>query len=217
LVRRRCVEEVGGYDATLSSRGANCCEDLKFNLDIAERFDFDVVPEFLFSYRVRAGSMSTNYDSMLRSHKVVIDEVRARHPELPDKLFRWASGHQHWEFGLAHLSDGHFLTGARLLLRALGEDPSATIRIGIARIFARLWRSGAFSDVLGAKLHSGASVGIIKRKFLEVDPAAFGERPRTTWTRRRLAYLAQLPVKCRHIDGTLDRSLRLESDDGIRN
>jgi glycosyltransferase involved in cell wall biosynthesis len=196
LVRRRCVEDVGGYDATLSSRGANCCEDLKFNLDIAERCDFDLVPEFLFSYRVRAGSMSTNYDSMLRSHKVVIDEVRERHPELPDKLFRWASGHQHWEFGLAHLSDGHFLTGARLLFRALGEDPFATIRIGMARIFACLWRSGAFGGLLGAKLHSGASVGIIKQKFLEVDPAAFGERPRTTWTRRRLAYLAQLPVKC---------------------
>jgi glycosyltransferase involved in cell wall biosynthesis len=195
LVRRRCVEEVGGYDARLLSRGANCCEDLKFNLDIAERFDFDLVPEFLFSYRVRAGSMSTNYDSMLRSHKVVIDEVRTRHPELPDKLFRWASGHQHWEFGLAHLGDGHLLTGAWLLLRALGEDPSATIRIGMARIFARFWRSGGFSELLGAKRHSGVRVGIIKHKFLEVDPAAFGERPRATWTRRRLAYLAQLPVE----------------------
>jgi glycosyltransferase involved in cell wall biosynthesis len=198
LVRRRCVEEVGGYDPTLSSRGAACCEDLKFNLDVAERYDFDLVPEFLFSYRVRAGSMSTNYDSMLRSHKVVIDEVRERHPELPDKLFRWASGHQHWEFGLAHLSDGHILTGARLLFRALGEDPSATIRIGMARIFARLWRSGALGGLLGVKLHRGAGVGIIKQKFLEVDPAAFGERPGTTWTRRRLAYLAQLPVKCHH-------------------
>src|SRR5262249_5040979 len=89
LIRRRCVEEIGGYDATLPSRGANCCEDLKFNLDIAECFDFDLVPEFLFSYRVRAGSMSTDIDAMLRSRNLVIDEVRARHPELPHKLFRW--------------------------------------------------------------------------------------------------------------------------------
>src|SRR5262249_54645146 len=66
LVRRRCVEEIGGYDETLSARGATCCEDLKFNWDIARRFDFDLVPEFLFSYRVRAGSMSTNIGAMLR-------------------------------------------------------------------------------------------------------------------------------------------------------
>jgi hypothetical protein len=60
---------------------------LKFNLDIAERCDFDLVPEFLFSYRVRAGSMSTNIDAMLRSRKVVIEEARARHPELPTSSF----------------------------------------------------------------------------------------------------------------------------------
>ncbi len=98
LVRKCCAEAVGGYDATLASRGAPCCEDLKFNLDIAERCDFDLVPEFLFSYRVRAGSMSTNIDAMLRSRKVVIEEARARHPELPNKLFRWASAHQNREF-----------------------------------------------------------------------------------------------------------------------
>src|SRR5262249_18420548 len=197
LVRRRCVEEVGGYDATLPSRGANCCEDLKFNLDIAECFDFDLVPEFLFSYRVRAGSMSTDIDAMLRSRNLVIDEVRARHPELPDKLFRWASGHQHREFGLAHLSDGHFLTGARLLLRALGEDPFATLRVGTERVLARFWRSSRLNEPLSARLPSTASAGITKRRFLEVDPAAFGERPKSTWTRSRLAYLATLPVERR--------------------
>ncbi len=195
LVRRRCVDEIGGYDATLASRGANCCEDMKFNLDIAERFDFDLVPEFLFSYRVRAGSMSTDLDAMLGSQNLVIGEVRARHPELPDKLFRWANGHQHREFGLAHLSDGHFLTGAWLFLRALGEDPIATLRLGTERVLARLWRSSGFGGLLSTKPGSRTGAAIIKHKFLEVDPAAFGERPRATWTRRRLACLAALTVE----------------------
>src|SRR5262249_19351025 len=192
--------DIGGYDATIPSRGADCCEDLKFNLDIAERFDFDLVPEFLFSYRVRAGSMSTDIDAMLRSRNVVIEEVRARHPELPDKLFRWARGHQHREFGLAHLGDGHFLTGAQLLLMALGEDPFATLRVGTQRIFARFRRSSGFSELQSAKLRGGAGGGIIRHKFLEVDPAAFGERPRATWTRRRLAYITALPVERRYDD-----------------
>src|SRR5260370_7504475 len=142
LVRKCCAEAVGGYDATLASRGAPYCEDLKFNLDIAERCDFDLVPEFLFSYRVRAGSMSTNIDAMLRSRKVVIEEARARHPELPNKLFRWAIAHQDRQFSLAHLSDRRFLTGARLLLMALREDAFATLRVSTIRAFARLPLSG---------------------------------------------------------------------------
>src|SRR5215510_10862243 len=205
LVRRWCVEEVGGYDATLTSRGASCCEDLKFNLDMAERFDFDLVPEFLFSYRVRAGSMSTDIDAMLRSRKVVIEEARARHPELPDKLFRWASGHQLREFGLTYLSDGHLLTGARLLLGALSEDPLATLRLGTERVLARFWRPSGFGELVREKLYGRAVGGIAKRRFLEVDPTAFCEPPRASWTRRRLAYLAEIPV-ARHVDplGTID-------------
>ena len=195
LVRRRCVEEIGGYDATLSSRGVNCCEDLKFNLDIAECFDFDLVPEFLFSYRVRAGSMSTNIDAMLRSREVVTEEVRARHPELPAKLFRWASGHQHREFGLAHLSSGHYFTGAQLLLRALGEDPLATLRVGLPRVLARLWRSSGLTGLVRATLHIGDDGGIAKRKFLEIDPTACCGRPRGQWSRKRLAYVTGLQVK----------------------
>ena len=197
LVRKCCAEAVGGYDTTLASRGAPCCEDLKFNLDIAERCDFDLVPEFLFSYRVRAGSMSTNIDAMLRSGKVVIEEARARHPELPNKLFRWATAHQDREFGLAHLSDGRFLTGARLLLTALREDPFATLRVSTIRAFARLQVSSGFGELARAKLHSSDGGGVLGRKFLEIDPTAFCGRPRATWSRRRLAYIAELPVERR--------------------
>jgi glycosyltransferase involved in cell wall biosynthesis len=197
LVRKCYAEAVGGYDATLASRGAPCCQDLKFNLDIAERCDFDLVPEFLFSYRVRAGSMSTNIDAMLRSRKVVIEEARARHPELPNKLFRWASAHQDREFGLAHLSDGRFLTGARLLLTALREDAFATLRVSTIRAFARLQASSGFGELASARLHSSDGGGVLGRKFREIDPTAFCGRPRATWSRRRLAYITELPVERR--------------------
>jgi hypothetical protein len=131
---------------------------------------------------------------------------------LPDKLFRWASGHQHREFGLAYLSDGHFLTGARLLLRALGEDPFATVRVGTERVCARYWRSNRLSGLLRAKLHRGTGGGIVKRKFLEVDPTAFGERPRATWTRRRLACITEFPVE--RLTSNRQSSVRLTAKDG---
>jgi glycosyltransferase involved in cell wall biosynthesis len=197
LVRRRCVEEVGGYDATLSSRGATCCEDLKFNLEVAERYDFDLVPEFLVAYRIRAGSMSTDSDAMLRSHKVVIEEVRARHPELPARLFRWADGHQHLEFGLTYLAGGQWATGAPLLLKALVEDPSATIRQGTRRVFARLRRSSGFGAFVRARRRGGAGDTVVNRNFFEVDPTILCGRPRALWNRKRLADAAALFVERR--------------------
>lgn len=67
LVRRSCIDNVGGYDPALPARGADCCEDLKFNLDVAERYDFDLVPELLSAYRLHPGTMSRNLDAVLRA------------------------------------------------------------------------------------------------------------------------------------------------------
>jgi hypothetical protein len=116
---------------------------------------------------------------------------------LPNKLFRWASAHQDREFGLAHLSNGRFLTGARLLLTALLEDPSATLRVSAIRAFARLRVSSGFDELGRAKLHSRDGGGVLGRKFLEIDPTVFCGRPRATWNRRRLAYITEIPVERR--------------------
>jgi glycosyltransferase involved in cell wall biosynthesis len=197
LVRRRCIEELGGYDATLTSRGATCCEDLKFNLEAAERYDFDLVPECLLAHRIRAGSMSTDSDAMMRSYKVVIEEVRARHPELPARLFRWADGHQHLEFGLTYLASGQWATAVPLLLKALVEDPPAIIRQGTRRVFARLRRSSGSGALASVRRHGGTGNTVVNRNFYEVDPTILCGRPRALWSRRRLAYAAALFVEGR--------------------
>jgi glycosyltransferase involved in cell wall biosynthesis len=192
LVRRACIDRVGGYDATLATRGADCCEDLKFNLDVAERYDFEVVPEFLSAYRLHPGTMSRDLDAMLRSHKIVVADVRARHPELPDKLFRWANAHQHLEFGLVHLGEGHALVGSRLLVAALLEDPIDTLRFGALRVFMRFARLGFV-----ARLSSLAapSRGIAGQLFVDADPAVPCGAARAPWTDSRLAYLNSLVVE----------------------
>jgi hypothetical protein len=127
---------------------------------------------------------------MLRSYKVVIEEVRARHPELPARLFRWADRHQHLEFGLTYLAGRQWATGMPLLLKALVEDPPATIRQGTRRLFARLRRSRGFGALVRATRRSGAGNTVVNRNFFEVDPTILCGRPRAPWNRRRLAYAA---------------------------
>jgi glycosyltransferase involved in cell wall biosynthesis len=192
LVRRSCIDRVGGYDATLATRGADCCEDLKFNLDVAERYDFEVVPEFLSAYRLHPGTMSRNLDAMLRSHEIVVADVQARHPELPDKLFRWANAHQHLEFGLVHLGEGHLLLGLRLLFAALLGDPIDTLRFGALRIYSRFARLGVVARLSSV---SGPSSGMASRNFVDTDPLVPCGPARAPWTKSRLAYLNSLLVE----------------------
>jgi glycosyltransferase involved in cell wall biosynthesis len=195
LVRKTCVDQVGGYDATLAPRGASCCEDLKFNLDIAERFEWEVVPEFLVGYRIRPGRMSTDCDAMLRSHEIVLDEARHRHPELPAKLFRWARAHQYLEFGLMCLGERDLLTGCRHVLRALINDPNATLGLATSRAVMPLFRAAGFTARSGKKAGAGGAFHAMNRSFLECDTKAIlGGASKAFVSRRRLAFIAGLRV-----------------------
>jgi glycosyltransferase involved in cell wall biosynthesis len=176
LVKKKCAEEIGGYDVTLSHRGATGCEDLKFYLNIAERFEFDLVPEFLAAYRVSAESMSADLETMRRSHRMVIEEVRQRHPELPAGLFRMANGHRDREFGLSYISKGNLANGAQLLLNAFLKDPFSTIQMGAARLLARIWRGYRGDEYVTAMAHRIAANRVLKRYFFEVEPTVFCER-----------------------------------------
>lgn len=90
LMRRACIEQVGGYDAQLKARGAQGCEDWDLTLRIAERYELRVVPAYLSGYRVAVGSMSFDCSSMGASYDLVLDDVRKRHPEIPLWLYRGA-------------------------------------------------------------------------------------------------------------------------------
>jgi hypothetical protein len=89
LVRKRCLKECGGFNPKLRAQGAEGLEDLKLWLRIAERYDFAVVPEFLVGYR-QSTFMSKRIRQMRRAHRLILAEARARHPELPRRLFRWS-------------------------------------------------------------------------------------------------------------------------------
>jgi len=82
LMPRADVLACGGYDPALRDQIAEGCEDLKLYLALAERLPFAVVPDFLTGYRFTQGNMSSNAYRMLRSHALVMAEVKKRHPHL---------------------------------------------------------------------------------------------------------------------------------------
>jgi hypothetical protein len=123
LIRRECLEEVGGFDERLRAAGAEGCEDRKLYLDIAEHHDFAVVPLFLVGYRQLPGSMSWKSEQMLRSPELIMAEARRRHPEVPERIYRWANARTEFYLGLRRLSSDR-LKGVALCASALRRDPS---------------------------------------------------------------------------------------------
>ena len=82
LMPRADVLACGGYDPALRDQKAEGCEDLKLYLALAERLPFAVVPDFLTGYRFSQGNMSSNAYRMLKSHALVMAEIKKRHPHL---------------------------------------------------------------------------------------------------------------------------------------
>jgi glycosyltransferase involved in cell wall biosynthesis len=103
LMRRDAVLEAGGYDETLRARQAQGCEDFLLYCRIAARHHAAVVPDFLTGYRQGSETMSRNVVEMMRSWRLVSEELRRRHPELrayieAGEVFaaRWLLGRALW-------------------------------------------------------------------------------------------------------------------------
>ena len=88
LYRRRCLQQISGYNEMLAPAGAGGCEDWEVALRVAATYGVAVVPEILLGYRRRAGSMSSACGTMWRSQQLVMEGVRKLRPELKPALFR---------------------------------------------------------------------------------------------------------------------------------
>jgi glycosyltransferase involved in cell wall biosynthesis len=138
LIRRYCLEEVGGFDEGLRAAGIEGCEDLKLYIQVAERYDFTLVPKFLVGYRRRSGSLSTDYRRMLRSYQFVMREVKNRRPELPNHVFRWSLAQVKAHFAAQAAQSGNWRDALSLSMAALLADP--LLLLSLPRCFPVLMR-----------------------------------------------------------------------------
>ncbi|HIK04013.1 MAG TPA: glycosyltransferase family 2 protein [Trichormus sp. M33_DOE_039] len=127
LIRRSCLEIVGGYDCELKANGCQGCEDWDLYLRIAERYQVRVVPEFLIGYRQTTASMSHDYNSMISSQQFLLTSVQQRHPEIPHDLYRWSYSLFHIYMSRKCSISGKNFQSLYYLYKALQFDFSMTI------------------------------------------------------------------------------------------
>jgi glycosyltransferase involved in cell wall biosynthesis len=139
VVRKRAIEEGGGYDDRMLVPGA---EDWDLWLGLAERgWRFHYIPEVLFDYRVRPGSMVTGLDQP-GGRREVVAHIVAKHRDLySEHLPAVVAGLQQWigELYESATSLEHEL--AKLTERAAhAEQEAASLRETAAASDAELVR-----------------------------------------------------------------------------
>lgn len=123
LIRRKAIQDLGGYDETLSS-----WEDLLLQLRLSEKHSIAHVPEFLVGYRVRPGSLSATPRNMLASWRTAREKIETYFPQVPRFVRDWAHGRRCAELAESFAWSGDYGTSGRLLVEAMRSDPRWTTR-----------------------------------------------------------------------------------------
>lgn len=77
MVRRECLERVGGFDPSLPSR-----QDYDLWIRITEHYEVDYVDEILVDKREQPDSISKNFDSRIEGDLAVFEKVKERAADL---------------------------------------------------------------------------------------------------------------------------------------
>jgi Glycosyl transferase family 2 len=145
LLRRQALADAGGFDSRLRAMAAGGCEDWLLYFRVAESHHFAVVPEALVGYRQLPNNMSSDRPRMFRSHLLVADEMRARHPDRAAAVRQGLRDHARWLVADALAAGAHGQAAALLGLLARTEPrlalalPTERLRTRAGRLRRRLF------------------------------------------------------------------------------
>jgi glycosyltransferase involved in cell wall biosynthesis len=122
LIRRRCFELVGLYDTQFKDNSSQGCEDWDLYLRIAQHYEFQVVPRFLLGYRKLPNSMSSNVDSMVKWHNLVLKRAAQRRCGIPFVLYNISRSNLYMYLALQTYSANNPRGTLSLLSQALKAD-----------------------------------------------------------------------------------------------
>jgi hypothetical protein len=129
IIRRRALEQVGGYEPNLHRRGAQGCEDYLLQLLVSRAWKVGLVPEYLTGYRKLPGAMSSDAERMARSRLLVLEHVAHQFPETPPRILAASEAMARFRLAKAMLRRRALGAGAAEMWRALSIDADATFRI----------------------------------------------------------------------------------------
>jgi hypothetical protein len=176
MIRRECLEKVGGYDEGFRANGAQGCEDWDLYLRIAEHYQFRVVPEFLFGYRKPHTGMSSNPAAMAKSHRYLLDKLKQSHPHNSKALYRLSTSSYYLRIAREYHHDRQPAESLAWLVRTLASSPVLTLlRIGFYSLILRnlaalFWKS--ISRSFPPPSRSSASTRAIQIKDVKKKRAA---------------------------------------------
>jgi hypothetical protein len=139
LIKRSCIDAVGGYDSSLQPHGA---EDWKLYLALSEICEFAVLPEHLVGYRQLIGSVSRAVTGMAQSSELVERWLCQKWPDLPDEVRRQRAYDLNVYLAGRALDTDQFVLAWRCRTRAYQARPEAlfersSLKFG-ARFLARM-------------------------------------------------------------------------------
>ena len=135
LIKRACIEEVGGYDESLQPHGA---EDWKLYLALSEICEFAVIPEWLVGYRQWSGSLSRDVTAMAQSMKLVGRWQIERWPDIPEALWREREYRSSVYLAQLALEQNQFVKALRYRATGYAVRPAALIERSSFTFGARL-------------------------------------------------------------------------------
>jgi len=190
LIRKRVLEEFGGFDTWLRSQGAEGCEDLLLQLRIAEHYRFGEVSEYLIGYRRLPGNMSSNVDQMIRSGILAVSKALSE-CQVPGVTASAMLKRYEWQRLRIAIKEGRWHEGVRHMARQFALSPGFVI--------AALWSefvpvAAKAGRTVAGRLgwHMGDSGA--PRHFYDFDPSSgidFGHRTPMSRALRRLSRLDQ--------------------------
>lgn len=137
LIRRACIDRVGGYNCQLKEQNAQGCEDWYLYLRLAEYYEFRVVPELLIGYRQVIGGMSFNHRIMKKSCDLLLADAQQRYPEIPATIYRWSSSNFNWYLALRSKQSGEHWSSIRYLYKAASLDFLPLLRPGFYELLIK--------------------------------------------------------------------------------
>lgn len=138
LIRKTAIEAVGGYTTKLLEQHAQGCEDWDLYLRLAEAYEYRVVPELLVGYRKISSSMSCSYQTMAKSHALMLQAVKCKYPTIPDFLY-WLSSSSFYLYLARQSNQNNDAKNTLFWLKRsiLAEPLTPFLRIGLYTLFLK--------------------------------------------------------------------------------